>query len=58
MGVSPGDTLSARVVDGELILSTKASLLKRLREVVGTAPEGELVSEQLLRERREEAARE
>lgn len=58
MSISPGDTLSARVVDGELILSTKASLLRRLREVVGTVPDGELVSEQLIQERRKEAAKE
>ena len=33
-------------------------LLKQLYRQVGNAPEGELASEELLRERREEAARE
>ena len=56
LGVSPGDQLAMRVVDGELILSTQAVLLKRLRDLVGPSPKGELMSEQLIRERREEAA--
>ena len=58
LGVVAGDSLSVRVEDGEIVLSTKAILLKRLREVAGSPPRGELVSEQLIQERREEASKE
>lgn len=36
---------------------TEEELVRRIHELVGPAPEGERVSEQLIRERREEAAR-
>jgi AbrB family looped-hinge helix DNA binding protein len=53
-----GDTLVATVEGHRLILETEAALIERLYETVGPAAEGELVSEELIRERREEAKRE
>lgn len=53
-----GDTLVATVEGNRLILETEAALIERLYETVGPAPEEELVSEELIRERREEAKRE
>jgi AbrB family looped-hinge helix DNA binding protein len=55
-----GDTLVLTVDPngGRLVLETEEMVLARLHALVGAAPPGELVSEELLRERREEAARE
>ena len=50
-----GDVLSASVEAGRLVLQTEAALLEQLFEIVGEPPEGELVSETLIRERREAA---
>lgn len=52
-----GDTLVATVEGNRLILETEAALLDRLYETVGPN-EGELVSEELIGERREEIERE
>lgn len=53
-----GDTLVATIAGNRLILETEAALLDRLYETVGPKPEGEPVSENLIRERRDEARRE
>ena len=60
LGLREGDTLVLTVgpCSGRLILETEEMILARLHDLVGAAPEGELVSEELLRERREEAQRE
>ena len=53
-----GDELLVTVVGKRLVLETEAALLERLYETVGEPADGELVSDSLLRERREEAERE
>ena len=53
-----GDELLVTVEGKRLVLETEAALLERLYATVGDLPEGELVSDQLIRERREEAQRE
>ena len=53
-----GDELLVTVEGKRLVLETEAALLERLYATVGGPPEGELVSEELIRERREEAKRE
>jgi AbrB family looped-hinge helix DNA binding protein len=60
LGLREGDTLVLTVGPrrGRLVLETEEMILARLHDLVGAAPEGELVSEELLRERREEAERE
>ena len=60
LGLREGDTLVLTVdaLGGRLVLETEDMILARLRALVGTAPPGGLVSEELLRERREEAERE
>lgn len=60
LGLREGDTLVLTVgtCSGRLVLETEEMILARLHDLVGAAPEDELVSEELLRERREEAQRE
>ena len=59
LGVEAGDSLGLRVEGGELVLSPEAAMIERLRTLAGPPPkDGELVSEELIRERREEAAKE
>jgi AbrB family looped-hinge helix DNA binding protein len=55
-----GDTLLLTVEPqrGRLVLETEETVIARLHELVGAAEGGALVSEELLRERREEAQRE
>jgi AbrB family looped-hinge helix DNA binding protein len=55
-----GDTLLLTVEPqrGRLVLETEESVIARLHELVGAAKGGALVSEELLRERREEGRRE
>jgi len=59
MGVSEGDSLIARLVDGELRLMSVEGAVRRVREKVARyVPAGESLVEALIRERREEARRE
>lgn len=58
LNLKEGDELLVTLDNKRLILETKEALLERLYQAVGEPPEGELVSEELLRERREEAKRE
>lgn len=53
-----GDELLVTVEGKRLVLETEAALLERLYSTVGEPPEGELVSDELIRERREEAKHE
>jgi AbrB family looped-hinge helix DNA binding protein len=55
-----GDTLLLTVEPqrGRLVLETEETVIARLHELVGAAEGGPLVSEDLLRERREEGQRE
>ena len=50
-----GDELLVTVMGKRLVLETEAALLERLYDTVGKPADGELVSDSLLRERREEA---
>ena len=53
-----GDELLITLENNRLILEAEEALLERFYLVVGEPTEGELISEELLRERREEAKRE
>lgn len=59
LGLKPGDDLLIDLEDGELRLITPARALQRIQAIVRRyVPKGVLLSEELIRERREEAARE
>ena len=58
LNLKEGDELLVTLDNKRLILETEEALLERLYQAVGDPPESELVSEELLRERREEARRE
>ena len=59
MGVSEGDTLVARVVDGEFRLMSRDVALRRAQNLVRQyVPAGVSLVEQLIEERRSEARRE
>lgn len=57
LGIQPGDRLHLRIVDGELRLSTWEQAVNRVQQATASyrVDEGdELVSDALIRERREE----
>ena len=59
LDIKPGDELIVRLDEGELRVYSSAEALKRLQDQVTSAvPEGVSLVEELLRERRKEAARE
>lgn len=58
LDLKEGDEFLVTVEGKRLVLETEAALLERLYATVGNPPEGELVSDALLRERREDAERE
>lgn len=58
LGLVPGDTLTARVEDGRLVLEKRENVLKRLRARYAAIPPGVSLVEDLLAERRAEAQRE
>ncbi len=58
LDLKEGDELLVTVEGKRLVLETEAALLERLYATVGEPPEDELVSDELIRERREEAQRE
>jgi AbrB family looped-hinge helix DNA binding protein len=58
LGLREGDELLLSIGDKRLVLETEEALLERLYQTVGEPPVDELVSEELLRERREEAKQE
>ncbi|WP_309084057.1 AbrB/MazE/SpoVT family DNA-binding domain-containing protein [Chelativorans sp.] len=59
MGVAEGDTLHARVIDGELRLMSQPTALRRAQELVRRyIPEGTKLVDELIAERRAEARRE
>jgi AbrB family looped-hinge helix DNA binding protein len=58
MGLQEGDALVLRREGNRLILEAEAALLKQLYEAVGTSSADSLASAELIRERREEAAKE
>lgn len=59
LGVGEGDVLSGRVVDGELRLLSKEAAVRKAQELVRQyIPEGVSLVDELIEERRAEAARE
>ena len=59
LGIKPGDELLIDVENGHLRLSTRGMALKWARELVRRyVPAGTSLADELIRERREEAARE
>ncbi len=58
LGLKPGDDLILVLDDGELRLMTLRRAIERAQAIVRRyVPEGRLLSDELLQERREEAAR-
>ena len=59
LDIKPGDELIVQLDEGELRVYSRAEALKRLQDqVTSVVPEGVSLVEELLRERRKEAARE
>lgn len=59
MLVKPGDTLTAEVVDGELVLLSREAAIRKAQQMVRRhVPEGASLSDELIAERRVEARRE
>jgi hypothetical protein len=59
MGVGEGDMLSGRIIDGELRLLSKEAAVRKAQELVRQyIPEGVSLVDELIEERRAEAARE
>ena len=59
LGVDIGDDMVIELADGELRLRSFDAALKRVQEIVRKyVPEGVSLADELVRERREEAARE
>lgn len=59
MGIAPGDTLIVELDEGELRVRSLSSAIRRVQERMRELnPEGRLLSEELIADRRAEAARE
>lgn len=59
MGVKPGDTVIVELDQGELRVRSLSSAIRRVQERMRELnPEGRLLSEELIADRRAEAARE
>lgn len=58
MGLKESDELLITLKGKRLVLKTEAALLERLYATVGDPPEDEMVSDELIRERHEEAEHE
>jgi len=59
LGVEEGDELLARIVDGELRITTPAAAIKRAQAIVRRyVPTDHSLVDELIKERREAAARE
>ena len=59
LGVEIGDDMVMELTNGELRLRSFDAALKRVREIVRTyVPDGVSLADELIRERREQAARE
>ena len=55
LGLEDGDEVMVSVEGKRLVIESEAALLERLYAAVGEPAEGELISDQLMAERREEA---
>lgn len=58
LGIHPGETLIARVKDGQLVLEKPEQMLARLRAMFAHVPREISLVDELIAERREEARRE
>ena len=59
LGIEPGDSVAVRIEDGHLRIMTLDEEIRRAQELLRQrVPEGRLLSEELIAERREEARRE
>lgn len=59
LGIEIGESVSMRIQDNSLQITTQREALRRLRELVRTrVPEGVSLVDELIKERREEAANE
>lgn len=57
-GIRPGDSLTARLEHGRLVLERRETIISRLRERFASVPPTVSLSDELLHERREEARHE
>ena len=59
LGIKPGDEIIVSFKDGAIKITTIREAVRRAQEIVRRfVPEGRMLSDELIRERREEAARE
>lgn len=58
LGMVPGTDLLVRVEDGCLILETRQNVMRRLQSRFGHLPEGLSLADELIADRRREAAEE
>ena len=59
LGIEPGDEIIVTFKDGEIKITTVREAVRRAQAIVRRfVPEGRMLSDELIRERREEAARE
>ena len=59
LGIEPGDEIIVSFKDGEIKITTVKEGVRRAQEIVRRyVPEGRMLSDELIQERREEAARE
>ncbi|MEX2431164.1 MAG: AbrB/MazE/SpoVT family DNA-binding domain-containing protein [Dehalococcoidia bacterium] len=58
LGIKPGDTLFARLAEGQLVLETRERVIERIRSIFSHVPPGVSLADELIAERRAEAARE
>ena len=59
LGIEPGDEVIVSFKDGEIKITTVREAVRRAQKIVRRfVPEGRMLSDELIRERREEAARE
>lgn len=59
LGIEPGDEIIVSFKDGEIKITTIKEAVRRAQEIVRRfVPEGRMLSDELIRERRKEAARE
>lgn len=58
LGIKPDDRLVARIRDGQLVLETRESIIRRLQERFSHIPPEVSLVDELIAERREEAKRE
>ncbi|MCH7624366.1 MAG: AbrB/MazE/SpoVT family DNA-binding domain-containing protein [Chloroflexi bacterium] len=59
LGIEPGDEIIVTFKDGEIKITTVREAVRRAQEIVRRfVPEGRMLSDELIRERREEAGRE